>query len=58
MPMHRIDIMQGKHIDKAFHGVDGKEMASDIEHHAAVSETRMVVNCGCRQFYRYPVANG
>lgn len=44
MPMERIDLVQRKDVEIAFHLLHGTEMTADVEHHAPVGEKRLVLD--------------
>ncbi len=44
MPMERIDLVQRKDVEIAFHLLHGAEMAANVEHHAPVGKKRLVLD--------------
>ena len=60
MPMKRIDLVQRKDVEIAFHLLHGAKMAANVEHHAPVGEKRFVLDPkrGDRRFLLSGAAGG
>ena len=56
--MEDVHVMQGQHVDEAFHRVGGEEMTRNIEMQSAVGETRRVVDGHCRKFHLHVLRIG
>ena len=48
MPVERILVVQGKDIEIRFYRIHGEEMAADIQHHASIGKTGIVIDGSCR----------
>jgi len=58
MPMETVHVVQGKNVDKLLDRVGREEMAGNIEVHAAIRETRIVVDADSRKFDGHTFGHG